>query len=616
MSPIIYVSLISGILNILIGSYVFYLNPKKAANRVFAFFVLLFAIFCISEFFAITAETKDIALIGGRICYSVVVIAGCIGVHFSTVFPRKYPNDPIFFARYKYLLYLLYIVSIVLVIIFNMFMSINDVQQNMLGYSVNLSDSTSFILYWYGFCGLYILYSFLHTYFKKNITNGEKKQIKFVAFSLLLLAIFSFGTNLVPPLFDMHVIPLTSASLTLFSIIIAYSMIKYKLMALTTAETADIVVDTMADSLIVVNEAEIIVNANKAAIDIFGFNEREILGKPLKDTIEIPGKEKIKDNKILNTIFFKKLFENGKLKDAEVEFLTKSGKRIPMNLSASLIYGSNKKIEGTVIVARDLTETKKLINALEESKNKLEEKVNERTKEIVAANKELQNEIKERKNAEKQIKKNLKEKEILLREIHHRVKNNLQIISSLLDLQAGHLEGKEASDLICESQNRVKSMALIHEQLYQSEDIGNVNFKEYINSLVSNLANSYGADIKNLSFKIDVRDVLLNIDSAIPCGLIIAELVSNSLKHAFPNSRNAKIIINFTLDKDNNYVLNISDNGVGLPKNFDFKNTESLGLQLVNMLVQQLKGKISVDVSSGTTFKIIFPKVMKSDDCE
>lgn len=210
------------------------------------------------------------------------------------------------------------------------------------------------------------------------------------------------------------------------------------------------------------------------------------------------------------------------------------------------------------------------------------------------------------KKAKEQIKGSLQEKEVLLKEIHHRVKNNLQVISSLLNLQLGYIEDKHGIEIFKESQNRVKSMALIHEKLYESKDLSRIDFAEYIRSLTASLFRSYGVSPGAITLKINGDDVLLGIDTAIPCALIINELISNSLKHAFPARKEGKIRITLRSDNDDKFTLIISDNGVGFSKDLDFRNTETLGLQLVMTLVQQLKGTIELDRSSGTEFKITF----------
>lgn len=212
--------------------------------------------------------------------------------------------------------------------------------------------------------------------------------------------------------------------------------------------------------------------------------------------------------------------------------------------------------------------------------------------------------ITDRKRAEEAIKSSLREKEVLLKEIHHRVKNNLQIIESLLRLQSRYTKDKQVICMFKESQNRIKSMALIHEKLYQSEDLAKINFPEYIRSLTASLFRSYGMSA-HIKLKIVLDDVRLKIDTAIPCGLIINELVANSLKHAFSENEEGEISICLQAENEDRIMLIVGDNGVGFPKNLDFRNTESLGLQLVTSLAEQLEATIELH-GPGTQYILAF----------
>lgn len=226
--------------------------------------------------------------------------------------------------------------------------------------------------------------------------------------------------------------------------------------------------------------------------------------------------------------------------------------------------------------------------------------------------KELEARVRER---TRELKASLTEKEVLLKEIHHRVKNNLQVISSLLNLQSGYITDGAALQMFKESQNRVRSMALIHEKLYQSEDLAKIDFAEYIRDLTNYLIRMYATETRMVNLEMDVKDISLDIDTAIPCGLIINELISNSLKYAFPAENETfdesdepenKILIELYSTDGSNLILIVSDNGVGFPEDVDFQKTESLGLQLVNTLTEQLEGSIELEENGGTTFKIMF----------
>ncbi|MCX5855025.1 MAG: PAS domain S-box protein, partial [Deltaproteobacteria bacterium] len=211
-----------------------------------------------------------------------------------------------------------------------------------------------------------------------------------------------------------------------------------------------------------------------------------------------------------------------------------------------------------------------------------------------------------RRQAEAKVKASLREKETLLKEIHHRVKNNLQVISSLLSLQSQYLEDKGLLEIFRESENRVRTMALVHEMLYQSEDLSAIGFDSFIRNLVGFLLQSYRTDSSAIKVNLDVHDIHLDIAAAIPFGLILNELISNALKHAFPGEAEGKITLIMRVEGDR-IVARFQDSGVGFPETLDFRNTQSLGLQLINILVGQLRGTIELAVDGGTTFNITFP---------
>ncbi|MBI5409631.1 MAG: sensor histidine kinase [Nitrospirae bacterium] len=247
----------------------------------------------------------------------------------------------------------------------------------------------------------------------------------------------------------------------------------------------------------------------------------------------------------------------------------------------------------------------------------LKDKLQKHAAGLKAINEELEKEIAEHERTEKALKgsheklrASLGEKDILLKEIHHRVKNNMQVVSSLLNLQADQIEDRRYVEMFNESRNRIRAMALVHEKLYQSSDLANINFNDYIASLAKSLLMFYGKNYGGVSMKIDALDINLAIDAAIPCGLIINELISNSLKHAFPEGRKGAVLISFK-KTDNEYELTVSDDGAGIPEGFDVSKTKSLGLQLVSNLVEhQLQGRLELHREKGTEFRIRFKELM------
>ena len=318
------------------------------------------------------------------------------------------------------------------------------------------------------------------------------------------------------------------------------------------------------DYTILLDTNNFIVDVNKATTNITGLSREEIIGKSFIDMKII-----IDEDMLLYTDQITDLLAGNKIKPFEARLIDKNNKLRNINIQITTIEKDNK-ISYILIIASDITE---------------------------------------RKQYEKDIKDSLHEKELLLQEIHHRVKNNMQIISSLLNIQTRHVDDEESINILKESQNRVKSLAMIHEKLYRSKDFNKIHFMDYIESLVWDLFYSYSIKKGTIDPILDIDDIKLNIETSVPCGLIITELVSNSLKYAFPDKREGKLKVSLKIKGD--YLeLTVCDNGIGFPKNIDFKNTDSLGMQLVNSLTDQIDGEIEYDSSNGTKFKITFKELV------
>ncbi len=221
----------------------------------------------------------------------------------------------------------------------------------------------------------------------------------------------------------------------------------------------------------------------------------------------------------------------------------------------------------------------------------------------------IQQDITRQKQADEKVKASLKEKEVLLQEIHHRVKNNLGIVSSLLQMQCRRTKDDQAKAILRDSQNRIASIALVHEKLYRSEELADIDFAQYIPDLTTHLFDSYNVSSQQIKLNIEVDNASLNIETAIPCGLIINELVSNALKYAFPDQRSGEIKVQFYPALGGKLILIIRDNGVGLPAEFDPKTSKTLGLTLVQGLVKQLRGNLDINSHQGTEFKITFTNI-------
>ncbi len=320
--------------------------------------------------------------------------------------------------------------------------------------------------------------------------------------------------------------------------------------------------DNAYDAIIIHDLEGKITSWNRAAEKIFGWTGQEIAGKNLSSFI-VPRRMQAEIDQIIGNVML-----GGSVTGIEKELLRKDGGSIAASVTISPLLDEKQNIIGTSCIIRDITERKK---------------------------------------AEEQIKASLKEKELLLQEVHHRVKNNLQVISSLLNLQSEYIREEKSRDMFKESQNRLMSMSLIHEKLYKSKDFTKLDFNEYVRELVDDLFQSYEGYAGKITLNINIDTVSLDIDSAIPCGLIISELVTNSLKYAFPDGRKGELNISLRPANENMIELMVGDNGVGIPEDVDFKKTATLGLHIVTMLVEgQLHGEISLNRAKGTEFKIKF----------
>lgn len=306
----------------------------------------------------------------------------------------------------------------------------------------------------------------------------------------------------------------------------------------------------------------------------------------------------------------REVIRSGKMKRIEEPLVDIHGRQTWIETIKVPILNADRQVIGTAGVARDITD-RKLSEALQRrNQEELEGLVRLRTIELLKANEHLRSEIAERIRAEEALRASLVEKEILLKEIHHRVKNNLQIISSLLNLQSKYSPDEKSQEAFMEIRNRIASIAFIHEKLYKVKDYSNIDFSAYLKSLTDNLIHSYAVNSDHVRFVMEVEDAFLNLDLAVPCGLIVNELVSNCLKHAFPPDEKGEIYIKFSSSGKGSYTLIVKNRGsrVAFPENLDFRQTKTLGLQLVCTLTGQLRGEISLSRLEGTEFCITFPE--------
>jgi len=304
------------------------------------------------------------------------------------------------------------------------------------------------------------------------------------------------------------------------------------------------------------------IQVNSQLCQMLGHASTDLLEKTIE---EITHPDDIKQDDVIREKFFKEGIERVTF---EKRYIHKNGATIFANITVSLVKDQDNKAMYFVTVFDDITDRKK---------------------------------------AEEELKNSLKEKEILLKEVHHRVKNNLQVISSILNLQSSYVSDENTLEILKESQDRIKSMSYIHESLYQTKDFARINFTEYIFNLSKNLLHSYHFYEGLVEMKYDLDQIYLNLDQAIPCGLIVNELLSNSFKYAFPDKRRG--VIEVKLEEVNKrIILDVMDNGIGLPSDFNIETTETLGLQLVTTLIEQIDAELTMISDQGTKFKITFAR--------
>ena len=559
------VSLVAFMVCFFLGNFIYHKNPKSKLNTIIAVTCIFVGFLAFLEFEYRQAETLQTALFWLKISTLWPIVPSLL-LHVSLIFTRS----PYLKNKLTYLL--IYLPGIAISAVgLSTDLLISGASKEYWGWTYLISaDPTLYnIMSLWTVVAVVLAGGICFKYYLKS-RDLKKKQAKYIIAGLYIPFFISLGTDFILPIVFLRVPELTMTTMTMGITLMSYGIWKYKFPALTPALAADNIVSTMSNFFFLLDDDMIIVKVNQATMDLLGFDDSELVGKPISMVFTGNQGSLFKENPFYG--------DKKSITNMETMFKAKNGHLIPVFLSISKIEGDNSQIWGIVCIGNDITDIKL---------------------------------------AENKIKASLEEKGLLLQEIHHRVKNNLQIISSLLSLQSKYVKDKEDLELFRESQGRVRSMAFIHEQLYQSSDFTNIEFGTYVKTLVNYLSHSYSIDQSYITFKLDIDDVSLDINTAIPCGLIINELVTNSLKYAFPLNNYSKtssdkineIYIYMHPYKEDKFILVISDNGVGLPESTDFNNSKTLGLLLVNSLVDQLDGTIEIDRTEGTKFKLILNKI-------
>jgi len=361
------------------------------------------------------------------------------------------------------------------------------------------------------------------------------------------------------------------------------------------------IAESSIDAIITSDADAKIIFWNKAASKMFGYEAHEVLGQPssivmTSDRSRSEKKERIEFIETGDSPFFKSHIESIAKK--------RDGSEFPVDISLSFWQSEGCLFFSAII--RDITERKKVENNQKAHRDNLEKLVRDSTDELRKANKQLQQKITENKQTEEQIKASLAEKEVLLKEIHHRVKNNLSIVSGLMSLQAAGMDSPAACKALAECRDRINTIALVHNTLYRSDNLAKIDYSVYARDLSRAVLDVCGRG-GQVKLDISAESVFLEIDKAVDCGLILNELLTNAFKHAFPNGSEGSIRVVFAMRNDGHYSLCVSDNGVGLPADVDFQNPGTLGLKLVSLLTSQLKGSLDVArQNTGTAITITF----------
>ena len=341
-------------------------------------------------------------------------------------------------------------------------------------------------------------------------------------------------------------------------------------------------IESAPDAMVIVNGSGVITLVNMQTEKLFGYSKAELEGQ----RVEILMPQKFEGSHIkLRGEFSQNPKTRYMGEGRQLTGKRKDGSEFNIEIALSPIKAEHGEDLLVAAAIRDITARIKIENEIRELNHTLEQRVLERTEEL---------------------ERSLNEKVTMLQEIHHRVKNNLQTVSSLLRIQSDKIPGSPAIEYLRASERRIRSMALIHMQLYKTKDFSRINIKSYTQDLCKQLLLSFGIVNERIKLNIEIEDIFFGIDTALPCGLIINELFTNSLKHAFPENKKGNITIKIHKNSDGSYMLKYKDDGIGAPDDFISEDPSKLGILLINTLNDQLEGNIEVDVSNGTEFRLNF----------
>jgi|GEM_PF-1576493 len=546
-----------------IGIYVLKLSPESKLNRSVFILSVMFAIWSFACTFYYSAPDQASAWFWykvsafGRCAYPVGLL------QIALILTR---NDEVFKKWYHYLILYVPALFFIYETVSGSFTGPGLVWINSMW--IDIATSWWYSSYTVYFTALPVLsYLLILRWGRRSESPREKKQVNIIVLTAIVAFVPGYIVNAVLPFINIFVLPSIGQILALIAFLgIGYAISRYKFLKITPDVAVDEIISRTTDIIIFLNKRGEILNINEQAERILGYDKKEIIGT--KWTVLLP-EECIKpvERKIVDMIN-----ENAPEKqyiEMDLNYLSQQNEQVPVKMYFSVIR-DEYEIRGRLIVAQDMRQTEKL------------------EKEINAKEKAL------------------KEKEMLMKEIHHRVKNNLTVISSLLSLQSRYIQDDKTRSMFQESQSRARSMALIHERLYKSDNLKSIDFGDYIGDLAGELLETYSLNNGNVKLNTDVDKEILDVDLAVPLGIIINEIISNSLKYAFAGDKKGYINLKFHR-KDEEFVLIVADNGNGIPENFNYEDSDSLGIRLINSFVEQIEGKMEIKSDAkGTSFKIVF----------
>jgi PAS domain S-box-containing protein len=595
MNLFAFIDFINIFLAIFLGLDVHSKDPSKKLNKMFFVNSMIAAYTAFCEYFRLTANSEYWANFWHKASFVWPFFPFMFMGIILQIANKKFATD----KRLK----LLFILPAIIISLLHFFSDVlyNELAYKWYGWDYQIAHNfaSGLIPIYFIIVGVFSFFVIMEHY-KAQTNERERKKALFALIGLTIPTLAGFISEGVLPQLGIDIPPINSIVYIIGTVFIYISILKYNFLKLDPNDTVNKLFATTIDYMSIYDGKGNIMLASRSLLKASGYEINDLVGNNIStlfDSLDNPINSDSKE--FLD-------------KEIELSLRTKDFKKIPTSVTITKVSSKTHNEYLYFLTARDLRERKQFEEKLLAMQKSLEEKVSLRTIDLLNTNEKLRDEIKMRIDAENKISRALTEKETLLKEIHHRVKNNLQIISSLLYLQSQRTTDPTSNQILQESQNRIRTMALVHEHLYSHNDFTQINFSEYIKNLYQFVSSNYSGTngLPQVNFELD--EVSLPLELTIPLGLILNELFTNSLKYAFRDH------LGFRIDKQNhihirlsnsgndNFLLTVGDNGVGLPENID--NDNSLGLKLVQSLVNQIDGKFEYKDGEWKEFIINFSK--------